>query len=112
MNFDDWKAQTHARLQTLAANIRTLSPGALYGALYRPIAEAVIQEAAKAGKPLRFFIDGSKIGNDHQLLMVTNGLVDRPDRHDLSIFRIGFDMLECCFVNGHSVSIRLIPYFL
>jgi hypothetical protein len=40
---------------------------------YRPIAEALIQEAAKAGKPLRFFIDGSKIGNHHQLLMVTLG---------------------------------------
>ncbi len=40
---------------------------------YRPMAEALIQEAAKAGKPLRFFIDGSKIGNSHQLLMVSLG---------------------------------------
>ena len=46
---------------------------------------------------------------------IKNGLrhlVDRPDRRDLSVFRIGFDMLERCFSNGHSVSIRLIPYFL
>lgn len=40
---------------------------------YRPMAEALIQAAAKAGKPLRFFIDGSKIGNNHQLLMVSLG---------------------------------------
>lgn len=40
---------------------------------YRPMAEALIQEAATAGKPLRFFIDGSKIGNRHQLLMVSLG---------------------------------------
>ena len=39
-------------------------------------------------------------------------LVDRPERRDLSIFRIGFDMLERCFTNGEPVSIRLIPYFL
>ena len=39
-------------------------------------------------------------------------LVDRRDRRDLSIFRIGFDMLERCFANAQSVSIRLIPYFL
>lgn len=39
-------------------------------------------------------------------------LVDRPERRDLSIFRIGFDLLERCFTNGQSVSIRLIPYFL
>jgi len=39
-------------------------------------------------------------------------LVDRHERRDLSIFRIGFDMLERCFTNGQAVSIRLIPYFL
>lgn len=38
--------------------------------------------------------------------------VDRNDRRDLSIFRIGFDMLERSFTNGSPVSIRLIPYFL
>lgn len=46
---------------------------------------------------------------------IKNGLrplVDRPDRRDLSIFRIGFDMLHRCFTNGDPVSIRLIPYFL
>lgn len=46
---------------------------------------------------------------------IKNGLrhfVDRPDRRDLSVFRIGFDMLERCFANGHALSIRLIPYFL
>lgn len=40
---------------------------------YRPIAEALLKEAAKAGKPLRLIIDGSKIGNNHQLLMVSLG---------------------------------------
>lgn len=39
-------------------------------------------------------------------------LVDRRERRDLSIFRIGFDMLDRCFTNGKPVSIRLIPYFL
>lgn len=40
---------------------------------YRPIAEALLEEAAKAGKPLRLIIDGSQIGNNHQLLMVSLG---------------------------------------
>lgn len=46
---------------------------------------------------------------------IKNGLrhwVDRKDRRDLSIFRIGFDMLERCLTNQSHVSIRLIPYFL
>lgn len=38
------------------------------------------------------------------------GLVDRPDRRDLSIFRIGCDMLARCLMHGDSVSIRHIPY--
>jgi hypothetical protein len=38
-------------------------------------------------------------------------LVDRHDRRDLSIFRIGLDMLEWSFGNALSVSIRSIPYF-
>ena len=38
-------------------------------------------------------------------------LVDRSDRRDLSIFRIGFDMLERCLVNEELVFIRLVPYF-
>lgn len=46
---------------------------------------------------------------------IKNGLrnlVDRNDRRDLSIFRIGFDMLERCLALGKMPSIRLIPYFL
>jgi len=38
-------------------------------------------------------------------------LVDRSDRRDLSIFRIGFDMLERCLTNGERIPLRLIPYF-
>lgn len=38
-------------------------------------------------------------------------LVDRKDRRDLSLFRIGLDMLDRCFANLEPVSIRLIPYF-
>ena len=37
-------------------------------------------------------------------------LVDRRDRRNLSVFRIGFDMLEMCLVNNSSVSIRHLPY--
>ena len=37
-------------------------------------------------------------------------LVDRRDRRDLSIFRIGFDMLERCLVNNLPFSIRHLPY--
>lgn len=39
-------------------------------------------------------------------------LVDRPDRRDLSVFRIGFDMFERSLTNQTLISIRLIPYFL
>ena len=38
-------------------------------------------------------------------------LVDRSDRRDLSIFRIGLDMIERCLTNGKPFSIRLLPYF-
>jgi hypothetical protein len=38
-------------------------------------------------------------------------LVDRNDRRDLSIFRIGFDMLERCLINQQHFSIRDVPYF-
>lgn len=44
---------------------------------------------------------------------VKNGkrrLVDRSDRRDLSIFRIGFDMLERCLANHEHISIRPSPY--
>ena len=37
-------------------------------------------------------------------------LVDRRDRRDLSIFRIGYDMLERCLVNNSPFSIRHLPY--
>ena len=37
--------------------------------------------------------------------------VDRSNRRDLSIFRIGYDMLERCFINGQSPSLPTIPYF-
>lgn len=38
-------------------------------------------------------------------------LVDRSDRRDLSIFRIGYDMLERCLINNSPISIRDVPYF-
>jgi hypothetical protein len=38
-------------------------------------------------------------------------LVDRTDRRDLSIFRIGFDMLERILANSLAHSIRLLPHF-
>lgn len=38
-------------------------------------------------------------------------LVDRADRRDLSIYRIGHDMLERCFINNGPISIRDVPYF-
>ena len=37
-------------------------------------------------------------------------LVDRTDRRDLSIFRIGLDMLERCFANQERFSIHFSPY--
>ncbi len=38
-------------------------------------------------------------------------LVDRSDRRDLSIFRIGYDMIQRFLTNGKSLTIRLLPYF-
>lgn len=38
-------------------------------------------------------------------------LVDRSDRRDLSIFRIGHDMIQRCLTNGKTLSIPLLPYF-
>jgi hypothetical protein len=38
-------------------------------------------------------------------------LVDRADRRDLSIFRIGLSMIERLLANAQPLSIRLIPYF-
>ena len=37
--------------------------------------------------------------------------VDRPHRRDLSIFRIGYDMLERCLINQRRYTLRLLPYF-
>ncbi len=38
-------------------------------------------------------------------------LIDRKNQRQLSIFRIGYDMLERCLSNGDTFSLRLIPYF-
>lgn len=38
-------------------------------------------------------------------------LVDRTDRRDLSVFRIGFDMLVRLLINHQPISIRSVPYF-
>jgi len=38
-------------------------------------------------------------------------LVDRNKQRQLSIFRIGYDMLERCLINGEAFSLKLIPYF-
>ena len=38
-------------------------------------------------------------------------LVDRKDRRDLSIFRIGYDMFTHLVINGQPCSIRPCPYF-
>jgi predicted RNA binding protein YcfA (HicA-like mRNA interferase family) len=40
---------------------------------YHPVATGLLQEAARAGRPLRLLIDGSKVGHGHQLLMVSLG---------------------------------------
>ena len=38
-------------------------------------------------------------------------LVDRVDRQDYSIFRIGYNMAERWLTNGEPFSLRFIPYF-
>jgi hypothetical protein len=38
-------------------------------------------------------------------------LVDRPDRRDFSIFRIGLNMIERLLTNAQPVSVVLVPYF-
>ena len=46
--------------------------------------------------------------------VIKNGqryLVDRTDRRDFSIFRIGYNMLHRCLGNAKSFNICLIPYF-
>lgn len=40
---------------------------------YHPVAAGLLQEAARAGGTIRLIIDGSKVGNGHQLLMVSLG---------------------------------------
>lgn len=80
-----------------------------------------------------FDLEASKLGNFRRLSRLTlavsllylwvvafgsqtikNGkrrLVDRSDRRDLSIFRIGLDMLERCFVNQFPFRFRPLPHF-
>ena len=46
--------------------------------------------------------------------IVKNGLrslVDRSDRRDLSLFRIGWDSVERRLVNQEAFSLSLLPYF-
>jgi hypothetical protein len=46
--------------------------------------------------------------------VIKNGLrslVDRTDRRDFSIFRIGYNMVERCLANTQPFSISFIPYF-
>lgn len=46
--------------------------------------------------------------------VIKNGqryLVDRTDRRDFSIFRIGYNMLQRCLGNAKSFKICLVPYF-
>lgn len=44
-----------------------------------------------------------KVGKRH--------FVDRNKQRQLSLFRIGYDMLERCLINREAFSLRLIPYF-
>ena len=37
-------------------------------------------------------------------------LVDRKDRRDKSYFRLGWDWLERCLAQGHSLKLRFVPY--
>jgi hypothetical protein len=46
--------------------------------------------------------------------VIKNGLrslVDRADRRDFSVFRIGYNMAERCLVNVEPLSILFVPYF-
>jgi hypothetical protein len=38
-------------------------------------------------------------------------LVDRPDRRDFSVFRIGYNMVERLLANSQPISIVFVPYF-
>jgi hypothetical protein len=38
-------------------------------------------------------------------------LVDRPDRRDFSVFRIGYNMVERLLANSEPISIVFVPYF-
>jgi hypothetical protein len=47
-------------------------------------------------------------------ITIKNGkrqLVDRSDRRDYSIFRIGINMIERCLTNGLGIKIVFVPYF-
>lgn len=52
---------------------------------------------------IAFGSKGIKAGQRH--------LVDRNDRRDLSIFRIGIDLFDRFVVNDQSISIPIVPYF-
>lgn len=39
--------------------------------LYKPIAKRLLSEIVRHGQPIRLIIDGSKVGNGHQLLMIS-----------------------------------------
>jgi hypothetical protein len=46
--------------------------------------------------------------------VIKNGqrsLVDRPERRDFSIFRIGLNMIERLLTNAQPVSVMFVPYF-
>lgn len=40
---------------------------------YKPVARRLLEQAAQSGQPLRLILDGSRVGNGHQLLMVALG---------------------------------------
>lgn len=47
--------------------------------------------------------------------VVKNGYrrhIDRPDRRDLSYFRLGWDWIDDCFSRGSPLHLRFIPYYL
>lgn len=51
---------------------RWLSNGAIrVREWYKPVALQLIDQVTKHGKPIRLIVDGTKIGNKHQLLMVS-----------------------------------------
>ncbi len=60
---------------------------------YRPVAEGLLKAAAASGGTLRLIIDGSKVGNGHQLLMVSLAYRRRA-------LPLAWTWVRCC--RGHS----------